>query len=59
MPHSKASLTVLPGGRRVLEPPSEFGEGSIERSIFMAQGPLPARAPTPRHQHRKASASSP
>jgi hypothetical protein len=35
MPHSRASLTVLPGGRRVLEPPAEFTEGSIERSIFL------------------------
>ena len=34
MPHSRASLTMFPGGRRVLEPPSEFAEGSIERSIF-------------------------
>jgi phage terminase small subunit len=37
MPHSRASLTILPGGggRRVLEPPSDFGEGSIERAIFV------------------------
>ena len=35
MPHSRASLMVLPGGRRVLEPPSEFTAGSIERRIFV------------------------
>ena len=35
MPHSRASLTMLPGGRRGLEPPSEFAEGSIERQIFV------------------------
>jgi hypothetical protein len=38
VPHSrdhKASLTVLPGGRRVLEPPPEFTAGSIERRIFV------------------------
>jgi hypothetical protein len=35
MPHSRASLTMLPGGRRVLEPPREFAEGSIERAIFV------------------------
>ena len=28
MPHSRASLTVFPGGRRVLEPPPEFTAGS-------------------------------
>ena len=35
MPHSRASLTVFPGGRRPMESPPEFTEGSIERSIFM------------------------
>ena len=35
MPHSKASLMLLPGGRRVLDPPSEFGDGSVEREIFV------------------------
>jgi hypothetical protein len=32
MPHSRDSLTVFPGGRRVLEPPAELGE--IEAAIF-------------------------
>jgi phage terminase small subunit len=35
MPHSKASLTVFPGGRRVLEPPVEFTAGSLERQIWV------------------------
>jgi hypothetical protein len=35
MLHSKASLTVLPGGRRVLEPPPELREGTVEREIFV------------------------
>jgi hypothetical protein len=29
-----ASLTILPGGSRRLEPPPELGEGSIERAVF-------------------------
>lgn len=36
MPHSRASLMVLPGGRaRTLEPPAEFTAGSVERQIFV------------------------
>jgi hypothetical protein len=34
MPYSRASLTVYPGGRRVLEPPPELSAGSIECEIF-------------------------
>jgi hypothetical protein len=36
MPHSRASLTMLPGGRRVLEPPPDLSSGSIECEIFKA-----------------------
>jgi hypothetical protein len=35
MPHSRASLTILPGGRRVLEPPPELREGTVERQVFV------------------------
>jgi hypothetical protein len=36
MPHSRASLlTILPGGRRVLDPPPELREGTVERAIFV------------------------
>jgi phage terminase small subunit len=32
MPHSRDSLVMLPGGRRVLEPPADLGE--VEAAIF-------------------------
>ena len=30
-----ASLAVLPGGRRVLDPPPDLREGTVERQIFV------------------------
>jgi hypothetical protein len=35
MPHSRDSLVLLQGGRRVLEPPPELCEGTVEREIFV------------------------
>jgi hypothetical protein len=35
MPHSRDSLVLLPGSRRVLEPPAELRAGTVERQIFV------------------------
>lgn len=35
MPHSRDLLVLLPGGRRVLEPPAELREGTVERQVFV------------------------
>jgi hypothetical protein len=34
MPHSRDSLVMLPGGRRVLEPPPGEGLGEVELAEF-------------------------